>query len=123
MQCNCVSVVLSAAGFNTQACCALAPLAELPLTFNRRPVRATGETGTVPFCFFFFLIAAYFPRFQFGFPSTGMEVDGQDPIGAARPFLHPLPGVVGWEQWVLPASLPHHAYKAHLLVSLFALAS
>ena len=52
-----------------------------------------------------------------------MEVDGQDPIGAARPFLHPLPGVVGWEQWVLPASLPHHAYKAHLLVSLFALAS
>lgn len=87
MQYNCISVWLSAAGFNTQAftrvlCIMGHVLLSLCLPSSRwHETEVLLERQERPglYLFFLFLIATYFLRFKFGFPSTDMEVSGQDP--------------------------------------------
>lgn len=95
---------------------ALAPLAELPLSQERGPGRAAGET-------FFFKIAAYFLRSRFGFPGADTEVSGQD--GNQRCTAVSAPAAQGAGVAIIgPACfLPHDTYQVNLLLSLFVLTS
>lgn len=89
MQYNCISVLLSVAGFNTQAFTRVLCIMGHVLLSLCLPSSHSCETevllepqekpGLYPF--FFFSTAAYFLRRRFGFPSADAQVNGQDPNG------------------------------------------
>lgn len=129
MQCNRAFLLLSMGNSqaftnesppNHWARSALAPLAELPLSQERGPGRAAGETRVVPF---FLKIAAYFLRSRFGFPGADTEVSGQD--GNQRCAAVSAPAAQGAGVAIIgPACfLPHDTYQVNLLLSLFVLTS
>lgn len=85
MQYNCVSVLLSVAGFNTQAFTrVLCIMGHVLLLFHLgSSCQCETEVLVEPqeillLLVCFFLIAACFPRCKFGFSSADTEVNGQD---------------------------------------------